>query len=119
MLCILTIVSDTLGATAFAALLLAWFRDREPFAERLTPEHFHHLGNLLLAFVMLWAYMSFSQFLIIWNGNLPGEISWYLHRSAPGWKIIALALGVFQFALPFLLLLACSSKRRIQTLCAM
>jgi hypothetical protein len=80
-------------------------------AGRLTPRHFHDLGKLLLAFTMLWAYLNFSQFLIIWSGNLPEEIPWYLERMRGGWGVIALALVVGHFALPFLLLLSQDLKK--------
>jgi hypothetical protein len=69
------------------------------------------LGNLLLAFVMLWTYMAFSQFLLIWSGNLPDEISWYLARSDGGWVWVAVALAIFNFAFPFALLLSRDIKR--------
>ena len=65
------------------------------------PRRFNDLGNLLLAFIMLWAYMSFSQFLIIWSGNLAEEIPWYLRRSRGGWRSVASALIVFHFFVPF------------------
>jgi hypothetical protein len=80
-------------------------------AGRLTPRHFHDLGKLLLAFVMLWAYLSFSQFLIIWSGNLPEEIPWYIERIRGGWGAIALLLVIGHFALPFALLLSRDLKR--------
>lgn len=70
------------------------------------------LGNLLLAFVMLWAYMHFSQFLIIWSGNLKEEIPWYLARTRGGWQWPAVVLILFEFVLPFLVLLNRESKRR-------
>ena len=60
----------------------------------------------MLAFVMLWAYFSFSQYLIIWAGNLPQEISWYLHRLQTGWRFVGIALSSFHFAVPFVLLLS-------------
>lgn len=82
----------------------------------LTTKQLHDLGNLLLASVMLWAYVTFSQFLIIWSGNLPREISWYLHRGSGGWPRVAIALAVFQFAVPFLLLLSRAAKRHARTL---
>src|SRR5438309_10449886 len=78
---------------------------------------FQDLGNLLLAFVMLWAYTFFSQFLFIWVENLSHEIPWYLHRTMGGWGAIAVALLVLQFALPFLLLLPRAVKRKAATLC--
>jgi hypothetical protein len=76
------------------------------------------LGNLLLAFVMLWAYLSFSQFLIIWSGNLPEEIPWYLSRLRNGWQWVAAALLVFHFFMPFFLLLSRFLKQRVRTLVA-
>jgi hypothetical protein len=72
---------------------------------------FHDLGNLLLAFIMLWAYFNLSQFLIIWSGNLPEEIPYYLKRWSYGWQWIGLALVVLHFALPFVLLLSRDRKR--------
>ena len=64
---------------------------RKPMSELLTPRHMHDLGKFLLANTMLFAYFSFSQFLITWAGNLPDEIPWYKHRLAGGWE----SLGLF------------------------
>jgi hypothetical protein len=63
---------------------------------------------------MLWAYFSFSQYLIIWSGNLPEEIAWYLHRLQTGWRAIGLTLVVFHFFIPFCLLLSRRVKREGQ-----
>ena len=87
---------------------------REPLSRIIAPWVLHDLGNLLLAFVMLWAYMSFAQFLIIWVENLQHEIPWYLHRINGGWGVIAVALIVLQFALPFILLLSRTSNAKPQ-----
>ena len=84
------------GLTAIALLIVvvAWLSRRPPLdLHRSCPAHFHDLGNLMLAFVMLWAYFSFSQYLIIWAGNLPHEIGWYLHRLQTGWRIVGAAAG--------------------------
>lgn len=70
------------------------------------------LGSLLLALVMIWAYMGFSQFLLIWSANLPEEVPWYLKRLDGGWRVLALMLVGVQFVLPFLLLLSRDLKRR-------
>jgi hypothetical protein len=75
------------------------------------PDHFHDAGNLMLTFVMLWAYFAFSQYLIIWAGNLPREIGWYLHRLQTGWRAIGVLLVLFHFAVPFLILLSRRVKR--------
>ena len=69
-----------------------------------------------LACVMVWAYFSFSQFLIIWAGNLPKEIPWYLERLKGGWQFVALILVLGHFALPFALLLSRDLKRNFKLL---
>jgi len=111
-------VSDGLIALAFVIGVVYFLARREPLARVSQPWVFQDLGNLLLAFVMLWAYTSFSQFLIIWIENLTHEIPWYLHRLAGGWGIIAASLVAFKFALPFLLLLSRAMKQKAQALCA-
>jgi hypothetical protein len=88
----------------------------KPMDEIATPGRLNDLGNLLLAFTMLWAYMSFCQFLIIWSGNLSEEIPWYLKRTRGGWQWVAVALIVFQFFLPFFVLLFRENKRRPELL---
>jgi hypothetical protein len=79
---------------------------------------FHDLGNMLLTFVIFWTYVAFAQLLIIWSGNLPKEISWYLERSRGGWQWLALFLVVLQFLLPFFLLLSRAAKRNPARLAA-
>jgi hypothetical protein len=113
---ILVIVGQLLATLAFTIVVAALLGDAPPLSAVISPAHFHDLGNLLLAFVMIWAYMAISQFLIIWAGNLPEEITWYLHRTKGGWEWIALGLILFYFALPFLLLLARGIKQRAQLL---
>jgi hypothetical protein len=76
------------------------------------------LGNLLLAFTMVWAYFSFSQFLIIWSVNLPSEISWYELRLAGKWKFCAIAVLLVGFVAPFSILLSRDVKRSVGTLAA-
>jgi hypothetical protein len=101
------------GLTSLAVLIVAltWLSRRPPLDRIVVASHFHDLGNLMLAFVMLWAYFAFSQFLIIWAGNLPAEIAWYLHRLGTGWRVIGIALLLGHFALPFVLLLSRAVKR--------
>jgi hypothetical protein len=110
-------VSHGLVALAFVTAIVYFLLRQEPLSAVISPSVFHDLGNLLLAFVMLWAYLSFSQFLLIWVENLTKEIPWYLHRMAGGWGGIAVSLIVLQFALPFLLLLSRTVKRKAATLC--
>jgi hypothetical protein len=110
------LIGQLLVTLAAAIVLLAVFVPFDPFAAVVTPAHVHDLGNLLLAFVLLWAYVAFSQFLIIWSANLPEEVPWYLHRTRGGWEWIGVVVLVGHFALPFVLLLARGMKRRLQTL---
>jgi hypothetical protein len=91
--------------------VLVWLSLRPPLDRIVVKAHFHDLGNLTLAFVMFWAYFAFSQYLIIWSGNLPNEILWYASRMKGGWREIGAALIVFHFALPFVFLLSRTVKR--------
>jgi hypothetical protein len=104
--------------TAFAlTTIVATHASRSgPRTDLYTPPQWHDLGNLMLAFVMLWTYMSFSQYLIIWSGNLVEEIPWYLRRTRGGWQWLAVVIIAFQFALPFFILLFRAAKRRAETL---
>jgi hypothetical protein len=110
------VVGDVLATLSFAICVISYLSDREPLAGFLKVSHYHDLGNLMLAFVMLWAYLSFSQYLIIWSGNLPEETPWYIHRTGHGWSAIAIVLILFHFALPFVLLLSRNTKRAAATL---
>jgi hypothetical protein len=109
-------IGQVLSALAFVTALLLLLIEKEPLTELASPQYLVDLGNMLLAFVILWAYVSFSQFLIIWSGNLTDEIGWYLRRLRGGWQWLALALVVYHFALPFVLLLRRGLKRRIRSL---
>ena len=108
---LLAVVGHGLSALSFTIAVLALIASSGALAGSLTARHFHDLGKLLLAFVMLWAYLSFSQFLIIWSGNLPEEIPWYIQRIRGGWGAVALLLVIGHFALPFALLLSRDLKR--------
>jgi hypothetical protein len=108
--------SQGLAALAFLITFALWLSRREPMSRVLQPRHFHDWGKLFFAFVMLWAYFSFSQFLIIWAGNLPEEISFYLPRMRGAWGGLFLAIVLFHFLLPFLLLLSRDLKRNARRL---
>jgi hypothetical protein len=105
------LASWTLSALAFTVAVMAALARQEPMNRIVAQLHFHDLGKLLLALVMLWSYFAFSQFLIVWSGNLPEEIQWYLPRTRGAWGVIALAVIVLHFAFPFLFLLSRSLKR--------
>ena len=109
---LLFVVGQALAALAFVIPVAARLSDSPLVSKFLTPDIFQDLGNLLLAFVMLWAYFAFSQYLIIWSGNLPSEIPWYVRRGTNGWQWVAALLALFHFAIPFLLLLGRANKRK-------
>lgn len=101
------------GLIAFAFTVLAASRlsTHEPMSSAATTTRIHDLGNLMLAFTMLWAYTSFSQFLIIWVANLAEEAPWYLRRTQGGWQYVAVGLIVLHFFVPFFCLLFRNVKR--------
>ncbi len=105
------LVGQGLSALCFSIIMLTVLTRYSPYDRIIKPTQFHDIGKLTLAFVMLFAYFSFSQWLIIWSGNLPDEISWFLHRihGAFGWVMIGIVL--LHFALPFALLLSRDRKR--------
>jgi hypothetical protein len=113
---LLFIAGQGLTGMAFLITVMVLLSRSRPMSDVLTPRHLHDLGKLLLTMVMVWAYFSFSQFLIIWAGNLPEEIPWYLTRLNGGWQYVALALVLGHFALPFALLLSRDLKRNFNLL---
>jgi hypothetical protein len=101
-----------MASLAFVILMGLWLWRREPLRRFLVEVHFHDYGKLMFAFVLLWTYFSFSQFLIIWSGNQAEEIGWFLDRMRPpGWGTLGALLLVFHFAVPFALLLSRDLKR--------
>jgi hypothetical protein len=110
------LVGSVLTALAFCIMLLAKVAGHKPYSDILTSRHAHHLGNLLFAFTILWAYLAFSQYLIIWSGNLPEDNFWYLRRTGPGWNVVAMALLIGHFFVPFFILLSRKSKKELRNL---
>lgn len=101
----------SLSALAFVIAVMARLSREEPMRRIVAPLHFHDLGKLLLALVMLWSYFAFSQYLIIWSGNLPEEIGWYIRRMHGGWGAVIVTIAILHFAAPFLFLLSRGLKR--------
>jgi hypothetical protein len=101
----------TLSALAFVIAVMARLSREESMKRIVAPLHFHDLGKLLLAIVMLWTYFAFSQYLIIWSGNLPEEIGWYIRRMHGGWGAVIVTIAILHFAAPFLFLLSRGLKR--------
>ena len=113
---VIFVVGQVLSTLAFAIVASSWLVRHDPFRRFLSSDHFQDLGNLMFAFVLLWAYASFSQFLIIWSGNVSEETPWYLARTHGGWQVLALSLVILHFAVPFLLLLWRRIKRNTRVL---
>ena len=108
---LLYLINWIITAWTFVIASMYWLAKREPMNHVMNPRHFHDIGKLMLAFVMVWAYFTLSQYLITWSGNLPEESGWFLRRGFGIWDIIVKCLVVFHFALPFLLLLSRDFKR--------
>lgn len=104
-------IGGMLSAIALVALSVAGFEGAGTFDDERAHRVLNDLGSLMLAFLMLWAYFSFSQFLIIWSGNLPAETVWYVERLRGGWEWIAVAIVVFHLFVPFLLLMSADRRR--------
>jgi hypothetical protein len=100
-----------LNAFSFLVIVAALLWAYRPISDIMTETHLHDMGKLMFAFLILWAYMAFSQGLIYWAANMPSEISWYVARTTGGWWWIGVALIVLQFFLPFFLLLSQDLKR--------
>jgi hypothetical protein len=109
---VLFIVGQVLATLAFVIIVVRWLSNRQPLAERVGRSDFNDLGNFMLGFVMIWAYISFSQFLIIWSANIPEEAVWYFNRSQGGWQWVGMVLIFCHFVLPFLVLLSRRVKRQ-------
>ncbi len=108
----IVIVGQVLSTFAFSTIMLIFLARRDSrLSSRLVPLNFHDLGNLMFAFTIFWAYVSFSQFLIMWSANIPEEVPWYTYRLEGGYGVIAGILLIFHFFLPFFVLLNRGVKR--------
>jgi len=113
---LIILIGEVLSAMCFAVVVERILFNYRPMSEILKPDFVHDHGKWMLAFTMVWAYFNFSQWLIIWAGNLPAEITFYLKRLSGGWGLIGLTLVLFHFAIPFGILLSRRFKRDIRRL---
>jgi hypothetical protein len=113
---LIILIGELLSAMCFAVVVERILVNYKPMSEMLKPDFVHDHGKWMLTFIMVWAYFSFSQWLIIWAGNLPEEISFYLKRLNGGWGWIGLSLVLFDFVVPFAVLLSRPFKRNIRKL---
>ncbi len=113
---LIILIGEVLSAMCFAVVVERILYNYRPMSEILKPDFVHDHGKWMLTFIMVWAYFNFSQWLIIWAGNLPAEITFYLKRLSGGWGFIGLTLVLFHFAIPFGILLSRRFKRDIHRL---
>ena len=113
---LIILIGELISAMCFAIVVESILVKYKPMSEMLRPDFVHDHGKWTLAFIMVWAYFSFSQWLIIWAGNLPTEITFYLKRINGGWGYVAVFLALFHFVIPFLILLSRPFKRNIRKL---
>src|SRR5579864_5018915 len=113
---LIILIGQMLSAMCFAVVIERILFNYKPMSEMLKPDFVHDHGKWMLVFIMVWAYFSFSQWLIIWAGNLPAEITFYIKRLNGGWGWIGLVLVLFHFVVPFAILLSRPFKRDIRKL---
>lgn len=113
---VIYIAGQALITFTFVIILTRILSKQEPLAGWLSTNIYNDYGNFMLAFVSFWAYVSFSQYLIIWSANLPETITWYITRTHNGWQWVAMILIFFHFAVPFAILLSRRAKRNIKLL---
>jgi hypothetical protein len=120
--------STIYGVYVFAGSIVAFFAFLPILASRvqgagalrsaITTEHYHDLGKLVFAFTVFWAYIGFSQYMLMWYANLPEETVWYLARQTGGWTPVSVFLIFGHFLVPFLALMSRNVKRRLPLLIA-
>jgi hypothetical protein len=113
---LVVLIGEVLAAMCFAVVVERILFNYKPMSEMLKPDFVHDHGKWILAFTMVWAYFNYSQWLIIWAGNLPSEISYYMRRLNGGWGYVGLFIVIFHFAIPFGTLLSRPFKRNIRKL---
>jgi hypothetical protein len=105
------LIGQLLSAVCFATVIAVILSRYEPMKSILNIDHLHDYGKWMLTFTMVWAYFSFSQWVIMWAGNLPEEIIWYRMRLHGGWQYFALFLAILNFFVPFVILLSAQIKK--------
>ncbi|NNE47054.1 MAG: hypothetical protein HKN37_10385 [Rhodothermales bacterium] len=106
-------------AHAMIALIAILLQRRRGLRGIISPEHYHDLGKMMFGFTVFWAYIAFSQYMLIWYGNLPEETIWYRHRLQHGWEAHSAALLIAHFVIPFWVLLPRRAKRSVPVMSIM
>ncbi len=97
-------------ALAVITLIVILLNENNYMGKMINRDHYYNFGGLLFAFTNFWAYIAFSQFLLIWYANIPEETSWFLHRSEGSWMFVSILMVVVHFVVPYILLLSQPSK---------
>jgi hypothetical protein len=105
------------SSMALTVLVITWLRKVGYLAEPVTIEHYHFMGKWMLAFTVFWAYIGFSQYMLIWYANIPEETEYFILRNTEGWNLLSLLLVVGRFFIPFALLLLRATKKNVKRLC--
>ncbi len=105
------------SSMSLTVLVMAALRNAGYFKDVVTIEHFHIMGKWMLAFTVFWAYIGFSQYMLIWYANIPEETEYFILRNIEGWNLLSILLVVGRFFVPFALLLLRSTKKNLRTLC--
>lgn len=116
---LVTVLGQTMTAMSFALVLLNVFPSLSlgrSWTHLTTPVPYKDLGALLLTMVLSWAYVAYFQMLIMWAGNIPEEVTWYVARVKGGWDIIAIFVVLFQFALPFAIMISIRARHNLKRL---
>jgi hypothetical protein len=110
---VIYMVGQGLSTLAFMLLLVYFLSQKKPMSDAVGTLEIHSLSKMMLAFVVLWTYVSYGQYIIIWSGNIPEFTPWYINRTEEGWSLLAMALILFYFAVPFFLLLSRRLKQNL------
>ena len=105
------------SSMSLLVLVITWLRSNGYLRETVTLEHYHIMGKWLTAFTVFWAYIGFSQYMLIWYANIPEETEWFVLRNVEGWNVLSIFLMVGRFWLPFAVLLLRSTKKNVKRLC--
>ena len=108
---VIFVIGQAVSTFSFFAIILHLLKNTTPLNALANRERFHDIGNFMLAFIMFLTYVNFSQFLIIWSGNISDETPYYVYRTQHGWRYLGISLALFHFAVPFMLLLWRRTKK--------
>jgi len=113
---VIWLIGQGVSTFAFCLVMVCWLAQASPIKENLPADRLHNIGNLQFAFVIIWTYVNVAQFIIIWSANLPEETPWYLNRGFGMFQGLTVFLFLFQFVVPFLILLSRHTKRHTKTI---